>query len=350
MQIPLRYKFLGKTFSGGMGDVHIYRDCNLNRKVAIKVIQDRFFTARILDEVRAFKKVNSKHVVEIFDILQDSEGVAIVEEYLPGKELSCLGEGFHKELFLKTVFQLASGLHEIHVAGLIHRDIKPGNMKFDGEGFIKIFDFGLARQFGVDSNTRGFRGTPGYAAPELYQNDTIEFTPAVDVYAFGVTCLYYAMGSLPDDVRNLRPRNSKISPFGDLLAGALPNDLIKLFDQTLNYSPSNRPEMSEIKSLLERHLLFNKHRALLILDGVSHYLDSKNSNVKVSAGSKGKIAIRYDGLYFKVGSFEGDIMINNISAKEGMIMPGACVVSLGSSCEPQRVHMTFDISHPGVVL
>lgn len=350
MKIPRRYKSLGKKFYGGMGDVHIYQDQNLHREVAIKIVQDRELAARLLDEVRAFKRVSSKHVVEIYDIMRDKGELAIIEEYLPGQELTSPGKGFDKDTFLHTFFQIASGLDEIHASGLIHRDIKPGNMKFDDEGIIKIFDFGLAREFGVDATTRGFRGTPGFAAPELYQYDTVAFTPAIDVYAFGVTCLYYCLGNLPGEIRGLRTRSSRLIPFSGALGEVLPKELLHLLDKTLEFFPSDRPAIREVKELFERHILNNKHKALMILDGNSHYLDHMRPSVTVSAGSKGKISIHYDGLYFKVVNFENDILVNNTPVVVGMIMPGACVVSFGSPIGKDRKHMTFDVSHPGVVL
>ncbi|QJT09502.1 serine/threonine-protein kinase [Oceanidesulfovibrio marinus] len=350
MNLPDRYESQGQVLSGGMGDVHVFRDRNLNRNVAIKIIQDDFFADRLLDEVRAFKRVLSKHVVEIYDIIQADDGVAIIEEYLPGEELRHPEEGLCREHFLRTIYQIASGLCEIHDSGLIHRDIKPFNMKFDGEGVLKIFDFGLARQFGVDSSTRGFRGTPGFAAPELYQDATFDFTPAIDVYAFGVTCLYYALGDLPEELTRFRSRDFQLTLFSNLTSNLLPRDLQSILDRTLEFYPSSRPSMLEVKNLIERHLLFNKHRALLILNGGSHFLGEDRPRVTVRAGSKGKIGIHYDGLYFKIQSFEGDVMINNTDAEEGMILPGACVISFGRPETEGRVHVTFDISHPGVVL
>ena len=76
------------------------------------------------------------------------------------------------------VLQLLNGLAYINSNFILHRDIKLSNMLLTTEAIVKIADFGLAREFGVDSTTRGFRGTPGFAAPELYQHDTFGFSPA----------------------------------------------------------------------------------------------------------------------------------------------------------------------------
>ena len=349
MNIPSRYMPLGQVFSGGMGDVHIYRDGSLDRDVAIKMVQNKSLTSRLLDEVRAFKHISSKHVVEIYDIIESENGIAIVEEYLQGEDLKHPDQGVNKDFFLRTAYQIASGLCVIHAAGLVHRDIKPFNMKYDGEGILKIFDFGLARLLGVDSSTKGFRGTYGYAAPELYQEGTVEFTQAIDVYAFGVTCLYYAIGKLPDEIKPIRNPKISITPFSILLQDLLPKELQELFDRTVSFFPASRPSMAELKQVIERYMLLNKHRALIILNKNSYVIDKKNTSVTVTAQGKGKIIIQYDGLYFKLKRIEGVIMINNMAVDDLMVMPGACVISFGKQ-EAARTHVSFDISHPGVVL
>lgn len=347
MEIPSRYTPLGETFSGGMGEVSIYLDENLQRKVAIK--QSRDFVDRTQDEVKALKSNVSKHVVEIFDILEDLGEIAIVEEYVSGKDFCFLGEPFDKDAFLKTVFQVASGISELHEIDIIHRDLKPSNMKFDNEGILKIFDFGLARQFGVDSATCGFRGSLWYAAPELYQDGTIELTPSLDVYAFGVICIEYALGKLPAELTTIRQNGPALTPYMDLLENYLSNYLLELFDRALEYDPSLRPEMSELKFAIENNILFDRHRALFAHNGEVHYIDATKREATLSVANKGSITIQYTGLDFIVKALIGDIKINNQVATENMLFSGACVVSFGNG-ERDRVHITFDISHPGVVL
>jgi serine/threonine-protein kinase len=79
------------------------------------------------------------------------------------------------------LYQVATGLSDLHAQGIIHRDIKPDNIKIDESGLVKIFDFGLARFSGVNNETQGFAGTFGYAAPELLTDETNDFTEAIDV-------------------------------------------------------------------------------------------------------------------------------------------------------------------------
>ena len=94
--------------------------------------------------------------------------------------------------FLLTVYPIAEGIADIHAHGRVHRDIKRGNMKYDAEGCLKIFDFGMARNASVNASTLGLVGTRGYMAPELFDRGSdgrVSFTPAVDVFAFGATAL-----------------------------------------------------------------------------------------------------------------------------------------------------------------
>jgi eukaryotic-like serine/threonine-protein kinase len=168
--IPPRYIPTGTVFSGGMGEVLICKDEILEREVAIKFIQDVKDQRRLFDEIAALQKIRSKHVVQIFDVfLNDIDRkVGIVQEYVSGKDLVsfCSGKVLSIDEYLKILYQIASGVSDIHDQGLIHRDIKPSNMKFDQSSIIKIFDFGLARFSGQNDSTLGFAGTPGFAAPE----------------------------------------------------------------------------------------------------------------------------------------------------------------------------------------
>src|SRR5439155_1289086 len=128
---------------------------------------------------------------QIFDvvIVPPDNNIGIVQEYVPGDDVRKLAKTWMPTPadYLHKLYQIASGIADIHAVGQIHRDIKPINMKVDAEGLVKIFDFGLSREHTADkAHTFGFKGTRGYAAPELYGDGDRPFTPAVDTYAFGV--------------------------------------------------------------------------------------------------------------------------------------------------------------------
>jgi eukaryotic-like serine/threonine-protein kinase len=185
-----RYKDTGEAFAGGMGEVKIYDDQHLERKVAIKFIKNESDKGRLIDEIKALQQICSKHVVQIFDVVlcESTQRFGIVQEFVPGPDLDEISEAGHidKDQYLKILYQIASGLTDIHAQGLVHRDLKPNNIKFDGESILKIFDFGLARCLASEASTLGFKGTHFFAAPELYRAGIVSFTEGVDIYAFGI--------------------------------------------------------------------------------------------------------------------------------------------------------------------
>ncbi|QKV57946.1 MAG: protein kinase [Dechloromonas sp.] len=166
-------------------------DQHLQRKVAIKFLQDPATDMRrLLDELRALLLMRSKHVVQVLDIVPSgSELIGIVEEFIDGEDLWNSKIPLSPTQFLKTLWQIACGIADIHAFGIIHRDIKPNNMKFDPEGIVKIFDFGLARDEAYSRNER-FCWHSGIRRPELYSHSKVTFTNEVDVYAFGASAAF----------------------------------------------------------------------------------------------------------------------------------------------------------------
>jgi serine/threonine-protein kinase len=158
VKLPDRYKVVGSPLEGGMSSVHLCTDSVLERKVAIKVVSPTTGKRRVLDEITALLKLRSKHVVQVYDVLAlPGDQLAIVQEFVAGTELDVKKSPIASaDALYRQLWQIASGIADIHAAGLIHRDIKPNNMKRNGEGVIKIFDFGLARSEGPDAKTKGF--------------------------------------------------------------------------------------------------------------------------------------------------------------------------------------------------
>lgn len=349
--IPDRYEPLGHAMSGGMGNVLVCEDKILERRVAIKFIQSAAHKRRMDDEVAALLKLRSKHVVQIYDVLQAApDEIGIVQEFIDGEDLLESPIATSIVDYYKRLWQIASGIADIHELGVIHRDIKPNNMKLDPEGVIKIFDFGLARDGGPAAVTMGFVGTRGFAAPELYSRP-YTFTSAVDTYAFGATALFLASGSLPDEMLEQPPRINPVGYFGST-ALAVASELSPLLDACVNEAPGRRPLMQTVRDALARHLLFDKHRALVVHQQQASTLSAENREVNLAFGDIGKISVCYDGLSFVVNSLSGEVFINNSPVATGAILPGACVVSLGASHRPSsgRRFITFDISHPEIVL
>lgn len=347
---PARYKPISAPLTGGMGAVTPCQDTVLERNVAIKVIQDTVNRRRMLDELKALLKMRSKHVVQVFDVIHMGDDLGIVQEFIEGADLFDLEMTPSSTIELyKVLWQIASGITDIHSVGVIHRDIKLNNMKIDSEGVVKIFDFGLARNDGPAASTVGFVGTRGFAAPELYAASA-KFTKAVDTYAFGASALFLATKGLPPELMNQPPILSGASYFSSAPISIAP-EIVAILDSCLAEIPENRPEMSTVRDLLARHVLFDRHQALLVFQGRPTYLNAKSRSVKLNLPNMGQIQIKYDGLDFRVAALAGDVYINNQRLAVGDALPGSCVISLGAPDQGmRRTHVTFDLSNPEIVL
>ncbi|MCP5236684.1 MAG: serine/threonine protein kinase [Zoogloeaceae bacterium] len=357
--LPARYQPSGPTVHGGMSSVAFCMDKVLERPVAVKFLQATTHRRRMDDELAALLKMRSKHVVQIYDLCKFSDNyIGIIQEFIDGKDLF---ESFAPpngiDGYYRQLWQIASGISDIHAVDVIHRDIKPNNVKIDPEGVIKIFDFGLARDAGPAAATVGFVGTPGFAAPELYAT-AAKFTSAIDVYAFGATSLFMATGDLTPELKAIPPAPLPTGYFGAIRiptgknGTALSAEVVRLLDACLAKNPNDRPAITEVRDALARHLLFDRHQALVVFRGSPSYLNAANRAIALRFGTVGSVDIAYDGLKFAVTAASGEVYINNRPVATGYQLPGCCVVALGSPARRnnERVFITFDVSHPEIVV
>lgn len=359
IKFPDRYQFIGPKMEGGFGDVYVCLDTVLNRTVAIKVIKKWMDVKRHLDEINALQSIRSRHVVEIYDVLEDADGdnIGIIEEYLPGEQLDSYPKPSHTPIeVLKTLYQIVSGINDIHKHDIIHRDIKPHSMRFDAEGLIKIFDFNLSRPDGANARTVGFAGTQGFAAPEQYVSvgEEARFGKPADVYAFAATSYYLIDGVLPAPLRELPPLHLSAPPSFANARSRLPLEVINILDRCLAKSPFQRPDIAEVHSVLSRYLLQGKHRALMTLNGQVHRIQNGSPGVGIRHSINGvahNADIYYDGLYFRIRNIQGLVYINARQVAENSVIPGSCVIALGHQTDgAARSFVTIDLSHPEVVL
>lgn len=356
MILPPRYVSSTSSFqNGGMSDATLCTDTHLDRPVLIKRLAPGTDARRLLDEIEALQVIRSKHVVQIYDIIKNARGeiTAIVEEYLPGKDLTEVPVPDLADDFMRLLFAMAEGISDIHNHGRVHRDIKRQNMKFDAEGCLKIFDFGLAKDQS-DASTVGAWGTPGYMAPELFEQSaggrTI-FTAAIDTFAFGATALAVAKGSIPKELRAMPPSLPVASADFATVRPHLPDEIISALNSCLDRIPARRPDMRNVAKLVGQYLLRDRHRALLSSNGKNYHLDKDKREIRLSVKDQGSLAIKYDGLRFVVDGAQGHIAINNVAAVSGAVLPGSCVIVLGpAELGPRRTNITVDVSHPEVVL
>jgi eukaryotic-like serine/threonine-protein kinase len=355
VQLPPRYKPSGKAFDdGGMSETIVCTDTHLDREVVVKSLKPGADPKRILDELAALQAIRSKHVVQIYDVIRDDKGavVAIIEEYLPGDDLTAVATPAAVDDFLRLAYPIAEGIADIHAHKRVHRDIKRQNMKFDAEGCLKIFDFGLARDTAAEASTMGELGTPGYMAPELFaatKGEKVVFDTAVDTYAFGATLLAIALGTLPKEMKETPPKFPCAQADFSKLGIGIPAELAALLNKCLEKNANDRPSMAEVTRSISKLLLQNKHRALIVSNAATAVLDSTNPVVQLSVNGQGSLKINYTGFQFVTSEVTGIVSINNIPTSDGYVLPGSCVIVLGAA-STYRTFITVDVSHPEVSL
>ncbi|OBV41603.1 serine/threonine-protein kinase [Janthinobacterium psychrotolerans] len=348
MNLPDRYTSTGVSTSGGMGDISVCLDTHLSRKVIIKTLKSGQDDRRLIDERKALLKLRSKHVVQLFDLVESNDASpqkALVLEFIEGKDLGPAEYSSGID-HLNVIWQISCGLLAIHNEQIIHRDIKPNNVRIDNDGVVKILDFGLARSVGKDANTRSAIGTPGFMAPELWKSTNVSFDQSIDVYAFAATALSLVHNDLPDELENWPPLPIARGALKPLLPNT-PSDVVNLLEACLNRLPQDRPSIAIIETTIRKHLLKGRHRALLTLGSSTHEINAKSRSATVTSGTRGSIGIKYDGLIFTVTSSSGSVTINNAPFSLGDELPACCVITFGN--QNPRSFVTFDVSNPEVM-
>ena len=203
-----QYQLVSELGRGGMGVVFKARDAALDRFVAIKVLgeglaHDARVVERFQREARAVAALDDAHVVHIYAIGSENGLPYFAMEFVDGVSLDAL---LKRERHLmpdqaaRLAVQAARGLACAHAKGLIHRDVKPGNILISTAGIVKVSDFGIAQstQDGASrlTTTGAFLGTPGYLAPERYDDGTVS-DARTDIFALGIVMFECLAGHLP---------------------------------------------------------------------------------------------------------------------------------------------------------
>lgn len=245
-----RYRLLGKLGSGGMSTVRLAVDERLERQVAVKLLaehlaDDPAFVSRFRHEAVAAARLVHPNIVQVFDSGLDEESHRhfIVMEYVEGSSCAELLRDRGRlpaEEVARIAADSAEGLDYAHRNGVIHRDVKPGNLLVSDSGRVKLADFGIAKATEQSSVTQvgSVLGTAAYLAPEQARGE--EADPRCDIYALGVVAYQLTAGRLPYDASSLSelalkqqsehpPRLDELDPsvpawFADAVASALALD------------------------------------------------------------------------------------------------------------------------------
>lgn len=261
-----KYEVRGKLGEGGFGVVWEGWDPHLKRRVAIKTCtaEDPDLRKRFAREAEAAGALDHPNVVRIHEFGYHGETPYLVQEFLGGEDLSKLLELQRTELSLykklDILAQVARGLEHAHRHGIVHRDVKPGNIRVLPDGRVKLMDFGIARL--ESSATRLTRtgtaiGTVAYMAPEQVEGDAV--TAQADLFSLGVVAYELLSGVRPFDAESMsrvfyRILNEHPRPLSDL-DPALPPLVASLVARCLAKRPEDRPPgAGDVALLLEAAL------------------------------------------------------------------------------------------------
>ena len=237
-----KYRILSPLGSGGFGTVFLAEDTWIDKKVALKVPhkQNVDFT-EMLKEPRLLASMSHPNIVTVLTAEKQDDVFFIVMEYVPGETLEhvIMREGaLDLARALDFTCQMCNAVDHAHKAGILHRDLRPGNMLVSEAGRLKVTDFGTSRFLEIAAHGTTVIGSPPYMAPEQFYGKAVF---ASDVYSIGVTMYQMLTGSLPYDtpapadieklmrgelITSPRLKNSKIpKAINDIVLRALAPDI-----------------------------------------------------------------------------------------------------------------------------
>ena len=257
------YELLGRLGQGGMGVVHLGRQRRGGRLAAVKALRpelagDPGFAARFRREVEAARRVDSPRVARVLDAEPDGPRPWLATEYVDGPTLAAAVEAggpLAGERLAGFAAGVAEALAAIHAAGVVHRDLKPGNVLLDGPDLggstglgVKVIDFGIAWAADATMTRSGLRfGTPSWMAPERLRDQPAG--PAADVFAWGALVAFAATGRHPFGGGPPEAVAYRILHDPPDLTG-VPASLRPLVETALARDPAARPSATRLATVL----------------------------------------------------------------------------------------------------
>ncbi len=332
---PGRFRVLRQLGQGGMGTVWEVEDRARGERVAIKTLLhfDPHALLRFKNEFRSAREVHHPNLVRLGELFESRGTWFFTMELVAGRDLlgffrdaDTLGEESTliaaeapssrrgaalparpvDAASVRAVFsQLAAAIAVLHEHGLIHRDIKPGNVRVTAEGRAVLLDFGLVSGSAVaPSIDGGIVGTVSYMAPEQASNGTVG--PAADWYAFGATLYEVLTGRVPFDgsvVQVLLDKQRAVPPAPSAVAPAVPADLEALCMALLSFDPRARPTAAEILNRLG--------------DSGVRARPSTSTRGPLFVGRRAELSLLHDALV-QVGGASGTAMTVHLTGEPGI--------------------------------
>jgi serine/threonine protein kinase len=195
-----KYRILSPLGSGGFGSVYLAEDTWIDKKVAIKVPhRQNLDFGELLREPRLLASLSHPNIVTVLTAEKQDDVFFIVMEYVPGDTLEAIIERegtLDLARALDYTCQICNAMDHAHKHGIIHRDLRPGNVLVTEQGLIKVADFGTSRFLEIAAHGTTVIGSPPYMAPEQFQGKAVF---ASDIYSLGVTMYQMLTGVLPYD-------------------------------------------------------------------------------------------------------------------------------------------------------
>ena len=257
-----RYRLRAQVASGGMGSVWEAQDEVLGRRVAVKLlltqpginrVDAETARNRVIREARITARLHHPHAVTIYDVVEHAGQPCLIMQYVPSRSLNAILQErgvLPEQLTARIGAELASALAAAHLAGIVHRDVKPSNVLMAEDGSAKLTDFGISHAAGdVNLTSTGMvSGTPAYLAPEVARGAPSGF-PA-DVFSLGAT-LYATLEGAP-------PFGTDVNPMailhrvasGQVILPHRSGSLTPLLLHMLAPIPGHRPTMTEVTQAL----------------------------------------------------------------------------------------------------
>ena len=200
-----RYQIIEELGHGGMGKVYKVFDQEVQAKMALKLIKpevsaDKNTIDRFRNELKIARDISHKNICRMYDLGREAGNYFITMEYVSGEDLKSFIKRARQLVVGTAIFiarQVCDGLAEAHRLGVVHRDLKPGNIMIDREGNAKIMDFGIARSISVKGITGAgvMIGTPEYMSPEQVEGKEVD--QRSDIYSLGIILYEMLTGQVP---------------------------------------------------------------------------------------------------------------------------------------------------------